>query len=431
MNKRIFFVVVVAAAAFLTRPGQATEWHVLGARAMGMGGAGVAVAEGPVSAYWNPALLGRSESPSGVQVPVDAHMELTGQFLEGANDVHDISNDCQNSSVGPGNGLCTQANINAAIAKLNDPSNGLRGDVAAGAHVKIKRLAVFVNNMDYVAAIPKADTVDITPTNFKNGINNSELLLRGLSVTEIGAGYGRELPFVPGLFVGANLKILVGKAGYHDFFLNQNSAGSSNALNKFLEGANTSVQPGVDLGALWNVGRTFDFTFLDPRIGITSRDINNPQFSNPDQAKLAGSPSSFSLQGNTRLGVVISPFSFWHIAADADLTRNLTPVGGNVASQNVGLGTEVNVFNQSWFNLPLRVGLARNLAQAGSKTSLTGGFGLNFLHFMVDVAAMVSPSTVQIKSDTQQEKIPSNISVAAQIGVLFGGEKETKKTKEE
>ena len=42
----------------------ATEWHVLGARSMAMGGSGVALAGGPVGAYWNPAGLGQIENPS-------------------------------------------------------------------------------------------------------------------------------------------------------------------------------------------------------------------------------------------------------------------------------------------------------------------------------------------------------------------------------
>ena len=178
-----------------------------------------------------------------------------------------------------------------------------------------------------------------------------------------------------------------------------------------------------------------------PRIGITARNINDPKFTNADMAKLNGEPSKFSLQGNTRMGVAISPFGFWNIAADADLTRNLTSVSG-VASQYVGLGTEVNVFNQSWINIPLRVGLARNLAEPGAKTSLTGGFGLNFLHFMVDASAMVSPSYVQVQSGqnnsgqsgtTQSsKKIPTNLSAGVQIGMLFGGgPQEPKKAKED
>ncbi len=397
--------------------GFATEWHILGARAMGMGGTGVASSEGPVGAYWNPASLGRAESPSGVQVPADVHAEITGQFLEGANDIHDIASDCKN--LGPTNGLCQIANIDAALAKLNDPTNGIRADAAVGTQIKIKRLAIFVNNMAYVSGVPKADLTNASMLNFKNSLNTSELVLRGLNVTEIGAGYGHELPWVPGLFVGGNLKMLVGKAGYYDLFLNQNSAGGG-GLNKFLNNAKTSIQPGVDLGALWDVHRTFETVPLHPRVGITSRNINDPQFSNPDQAKAAGVSSYYSLHGNTRLGLALSPLNFWNLALDADLTRNLTSVSG-AASQYMGVGTEINVFNRNWLNIPLRAGLARNMAQAGSKTSLTGGFGLNFLHFIVDASAMVSPATVQIKSDKESQKIPANISGAVQLGMLFGG----------
>jgi len=381
---------------------------------MGMGGAGVAASEGAVGAYWNPASLGRAESPSGVQIPADVHAEITGQFLAGANDLHDIANACQNSLTNP---LCTQPHIDAALAKLNDPTNGLRADASVGAQVKIKKLAVFVNNLAYVSGVPKADFSNATPIGLQNSLNDSELVLRGLNVTEIGAGYGQELPWVPGLFVGGNLKMLVGKAGYYDLFLTQDSAGG---INKFLNNAKTSIQPGVDLGALWDVHRTLEVVPFHPRVGITSRNINDPQFSNPDQAKAAGVSPYYSLHGNTRLGVALSPLNFWNLAADADLTRNLTTVNG-VASQYVGLGTEINVFNRSWLNIPLRAGLARNMAQSGSKTSLTGGFGLNFLHFIVDASAMVSPATVQIKSDKETQKIPSNISGAVQVGMLFGG----------
>ena len=415
MMKKTFFV--VALSLLSAQAGFATEWHVLGARAMGMGGAGVAAAEGPVGAYWNPASLGRAQSPSGVQVPADVHMELTGQFLEGANDLHDVIADCNNGGVG---GLCTDTKVQTALNKLNDPSNGLRADTAMGAHVKIKKLAVFVNNMSYAAGIPQVSFLNNTAATAAG--NNSKVTLKGLNVTEVGAGYGRELPWVPGLFVGADAKLMIGKAGYHDIFLKTDTAD----LNDFLKGAKTSIQPGLDLGALWDIHRTLEFIPFRPRVGITSRNINNPKFSNPDQAKLAGEPSRSSLQGNTRFGAALSPLSWWHVALDADLTRNLTPVGG-VASQYVGVGTEVNLGNSQNLNFPLRAGLARNMAQKGAKTSITAGFGVHLLHFMADVSGMISPATVQIKSDKATTKIPANLSVALQLGVLFGGGKDAEK----
>ena len=393
---------------------QATEWHVLGPRAMGMGGAGVALAQGPVGAYWNPAGLGQTENPSGIQVPIGMNLELTGQFLEGANDFHDISKDC------PAGARCTQANINLALSKMNRADNGLRGDFSAGTEIKIKRVAVFVNNFSYFAGIPRVDMTNKTPANIGQGLNLSKLVLRGIQVTEIGAGYGQELPFAPGLLVGGNLKALIGKAGYYDLLIVANSPDSSDALRKYLNGSKTNVQPGIDLGLLWDVNRTFESVPLRPRVGITGRNINNPRFSNPDQAKLAGERDKYSLQGNARLGLAVSPFRFWNIAADADLTRNPTPVDG-VASQMVSLGSELNIFNRDWLNIPLRAGIMRNMADAGSKTAFTGGFGLNFLHFTADIAAKVTPATQPIRSQEREQKIPTAIGISAQIGLLFGG----------
>jgi len=157
---------------------------------MGMGGAGVAASEGAVGAYWNPASLGRAESPSGVQIPADVHAEITGQFLAGANDLHDIANACQNSLTNP---LCTQPHIDAALAKLNDPTNGLRADASVGAQVKIKKLAVFVNNLvasrilpDEVRSLRNRDYWVITPEGASRTPLTSAAQLRRLLELELG-----------------------------------------------------------------------------------------------------------------------------------------------------------------------------------------------------------------------------------------------------
>jgi F plasmid transfer operon protein TraF len=57
----------IAAALLLPIPQRAPaeEWSILGAKAMGMGGAGVASTRGGASTYWNPAALARSEGVRG------------------------------------------------------------------------------------------------------------------------------------------------------------------------------------------------------------------------------------------------------------------------------------------------------------------------------------------------------------------------------
>jgi hypothetical protein len=408
---------LLVVASLLAAPVRATELHVLGGRAMGMGGAGVAAAEGPVGVYWNPATLGRAESPSGAQLPLGAHAELTGDMLEGANDINDIAQVCQRT---PGVGLCTQPNIDAAIAKLNRPGNGMRADLGGGLALKIKRAAIFVNNLTYLGLVPKADVLaaNTLPANFATA-NQSKVTIRGLSVTELGLAYGHELPFAPGVFMGAAIKALVGKAGYYDMFLRTDEPGN-NMLSNLQEGAKTSVAPGLDIGALWDLSRSFSYLPMHPRFGLTARNINNPKFDNPDQAKAVGERANYPLQSNLRLGAAINPFSFWTVAADMDLTRNLTPVDG-VASRQLSLGTEVNLFNRSWFNIPLRAGITRNVAVSGAKTAFTFGSGINLLHFTADLSAMVSPATQQIRSQEKNEKFPSNLAVAAQVGLQFGG----------
>lgn len=382
---------------------------------MGMGTAGVAMGQGGVGSYWNPAGLGQVENPSGLQVPVSAHAEITGTMIEGANDLNQLGKDCQ-----AGAATCTTANINAALNKFAAPESGIRADVGVGASVKIKKVVVFVNNFAYAGGIPVADTVNTGATALLQNQNNSKIILRGLSVTEIGVGYGREVPFLPGLLIGANLKGLVGKAAYYDLFVLRTDAGTSGAFKNFLSGAKQSFQPGVDVGALWDMNKTFAVLPMRPRVGITAHNINNPKFTQPDQAKNAGERDHVSLQGNVRAGAAISPLHFWNIAADLDLTRNLTPVNG-VASRNFGLGTEINVFNRSWLNIPLRVGITRNLANSAAKTSLTGGFGLNFLHVIVDLGAAVSPTTVTVQSQGSSQKFPNNVSAAGQVAIMFGG----------
>lgn len=399
-------------ALFAAQSAGATEWHVFGARALGMGGAGVAASQGPVGHYWNPASLGQAESPSGVQVPVGAAVNITGTVLEGANDLNQLVKDC------PAGANCTVANIQAALQKINNPDNGVRVDAGGGVNVKVKRLAVFANGFSYVGGRPTVQ-IDVNNTAGTVSANQSKVSLRGIRLLEFGVGYGLELPFLPGLHVGGNLKGIAAKVGYQDVFFASENSGSG-SLSKFDDTSKDSFQPGIDVGVLWDMNKTVPILPFRPRAGLTLRNINNPKFKQPDQAKAAGEANHFSLQGNSRLGVALSPFKWWHLAMDADLTKNLTPLDG-AASQVVGVGTEINVFNRDVFNIPLRAGLSRNVAQKGAKTALHLGLGLNFVHVMADVSVYVTPASQTIQSQGKTRKVPSGFSIAGQVGFLLGG----------
>lgn len=412
MNKPLS---VLAAMLLAAAPVRALEWHALGARALGMGGTGVAAAQGPLAAYWNPAALGRPTSNAyGLQIPLGAHVALTGSVIEGAQNLENL----KDRGTAP-----TSGEINDALNKLDQPGSGLRVDGGFGADSKIGRLGVFLNGFSHVGAVPQVDRVNTADTDITNGTNNSKLIVKGASIVELGAAYGHELPFAPGLYLGGALKLMNAQVGYADYFVLRNDNDQGDIVNKLKDGATGSTNFGVDLGALWDLDRAFDGMALKPRVGLVARNLNNPKFDRPAAAAAAGLPGKFAVNPQVRMGASISPFSWWNVTADLDLTRNLTPVD-NAASRQVGVGSEFNVFNRPWINIPLRIGVMRNTAETSAGNVLTLGAGLNFLHVILDASAAVSGKRVVTQSQGKETKMPREVALGAQLSFLFGGSDE-------
>ncbi len=405
------FVVLLFAAA----PVRALEWHTMGARALGMGGAGVAAAEGPLAAYWNPAALGRpSVNAYGLAIPFGVHAALTGSVIEGAKNLQNL----KDSSVAP-----TNAQIQDALNKMDQPGSGLRMDAGFGADTKIGKLTIFFNGFSHVGAVPQVDRVNAGAAAIQAGTNNSKLIVKGANIVELGAAYGHEIPFAPGLYLGGALKLMNAQVGYVDYFVLRNNNDQNNIISKLKDGAAKSTNIGVDAGLLWDIARTFEGAALKPRVGVVARNINNPKFKQPAAATAAGLSDKFAVNPQVRLGAAISPFSWWTLTTDLDLTRNLTPVD-NAASRQFGIGSEFNVFNRSWINIPLRIGLMRNTEETSAGTLLTAGAGLNFLHVLLDLSAAVSNKRVVTESQGKETKIPREVALGAQISFLFGGSDE-------
>jgi len=409
MNK-IFassLAVLIAAA-----PAGAVEWNTMGPRAMGMGGAGVALAQGPLASYWNPAALGRAtENAYGFALPASVHVAITGTAIAGAKDLQNAKSNC--SALGA---AACQAQINTAIAELANPTNGLRADGSAGGDFKVGKLAFFANGFLYAGAVPRIDQVNVTAATIQN--NTSSLIVKGARVLEFGAGYGHELPFAPGLFLGADLKLMRAQVGYANYLIVQNNNNTSSIVSNLKNGAANSANVGVDAGALWDVERTFPGAWWQPRLGVTGRNLNNPKFTQAQAAVADGVTGKYAVNPQARFGAAISPFHWWNLAADVDLTNNLTPVDG-VKSRQLGLGTEVNVFNRSWINIPLRFGVARNLSAASNM--VTAGAGLNFLHLIVDASGEVATKRVDTQTQGGSKKLPREFGGSVSLSLLFGG----------
>jgi hypothetical protein len=246
--------------------------------------------------------------------------------------------------------------------------------------------------------------------------NQTSLTLKGAAITELSAGYGGavpfvgELPLVKRLSVGANVKWIRADVSYASVNILNDNSDMSDLLKDFNNNRRTSYAPGLDLGALYDMKDTF----LKSRGGLVIRNINRPSFDQPVEAEAAG-VSKYKLDSQVRAGWAYYPWNWLVVAADLDLTRNLTSLPG-YKSREAGLGAEINLVNKPWLNFALRGGLMKNVGETGSPLAYTGGLGLNLFHFYLELGGAVSSKTVKIQDGT---KIPSSARVALNLGVRF------------
>ena len=417
MNSLRLTAILSIAALSLARPAEATPWHVMGPRAMGMGGAGVAVAQGPLASYWNPAGLGQLYNVNGGMLSASFRAAFVGKMLEGANDLNRINQDCQKAGGGAGTGYCQTDKVRIALAKLGDKTSGADADAGAALSIKVKKLVFFAHGLDYMGVTALVDQVNNTDAALVANANTSRLILRGGLFTEVGLGYGTEIR-ESGIVVGASVKAIQGKIGYSRFNLFTDKP-DSKVFTDYNKNTKSSVQPGVDAGLLWDLRETYPSLPMRPRIGVVGRNLNDPKFDQPQAASDGGAPARYSLHGQARAGVALSPFRFWHLAADVDLTDNLTTVEG-VKSRYLSAGTEIDLVNHPAFNIPLRAGVQKDLS-GESSLAYTAGLGINLLHLVVDIAGSISSDRTDWQSEEKTEKIPNNFGASLNVGFLFGG----------
>jgi len=498
------------------------QWQILGTRPMGMGGAYVAMARGPIAQYWNPAGLAQisTQTFNGIEIPVGVGIEATGGILSNVSEITDVSKQIDAIKQTQTKSEQIDAQQMSAFVKTlgilgemnkKDDSGALL-ELAGGVNIKVSKIALSVNNFtsvglnpfidtqrigivnntsigsnlptnnttdpssDYIPArnnisqavstigLDKIESVlcgsdstcqNIFQTNFSNdpskfanalineaitnkvsiddlnkfseeaknyaseaapvfqnftGVsfssNTSNLNVKAASFTEFAAGYARAAnKLLSGLSIGGNLKIIRGQVGDKTFkFLEEDETGDAfKDLNDYVK---TSVKPALDIGFLWNVNDKYPKLPFKPRVGLTIRNINSPSFDGPN--------GKYKLDRQARLGIALSPFNWWHFAADLDLTKNSTEVDG-FDSRQLSFGTEINILNRKSFNLPLRLGLMKNIAESDSKTIYTAGIGLTFAYIHFDAAVGISSGKQYIDGDKYPEKAQGVVS----LGILF------------
>lgn len=337
-------------------PALAVEFAVVGARAAGMGGAGVAVTSDAYATYWNPAGLAMSKTVD-IRLGVSAQAADRLGVKQTVNDIQDF----QPSDTSAAN----LAKANDIAARINKPGATVSAIGAAGLYVKgyfgehafgfnvsdVATSGVFVSRPAQVTQ--GAGTISI----------EGQMALNGLEARQAVASYAYA--FLDGLFsIGVSGKVIQGAAYSGTATL---TGGTDVTLSDSFGKAKTSTAFGLDVGAMYRPSSWL-------RMGIVAKDLNRPSFGAPSGA-------TFHLDPQVRGGVAVNPWETLTVTADLDVTKNrtLTP---DVKSQVFSVGAEQTIFSEL---LSLRIGAFKNTADANATITPTAGLGLRLWALRMEV----------------------------------------------
>jgi F plasmid transfer operon protein TraF len=363
MRRRTITIGIVILAVLVAREGLspssvlAVEFTIVGPRAMGMGGAGVAVTTDALATYWNPAGLAMSQT-------IDIRAQASGQIVDrlGVGDTINDINDFDRSDTTPAN----QARLQSLLDRINRPGATVSAMGAAGLYLK-----GYWGDHAFGFAISDVATGGMfTPTPLTATVSggqlnvNGQMAVRGLEARQAGFSYAFSF-FDRSIAIGATAKIIQGAAYSNQVavFGAEGDAGFTGDFGK----PTISTALGIDVGAAFR-----PFSWL--RFGVVAKDINEPTFDAPGGGE-------FKLTPQFRGGVAVNPYSSLTLTFDSDITPNYTLVPG-LKSRVMSLGVEQTILSQF---ISLRAGALKNVEDANSPVTPTAGFGIRFFALRVDV----------------------------------------------
>lgn len=349
---------LLLAAAALPSQVSAAEFVIVGPRAMGMGGAGVAVTTNAFATYWNPAGLAMTQT-------VDIRAQGGGLAIDrrGIGDaLHDLEN-FDRSDLSPAN----LARAQSIADRINQPGATVSVNGSAGLYLKghLGEHAFGFNVSDVATGGGFVSTpVTVTPSGGPGSpvTVTGQMALRGLEARQLAFSYAYA--FSDKTFsIGITAKVIQG-ASYNGATTLQGGSGVS--TTDHFGKPNISTTYGIDIGAIYRPSSWI-------RFGVVAKDINKPTFD-------AAGGGELKLEPQVRAGVAINPYSTLTLTADVDVTSNKTFVPG-VKSQLLSLGLEQTILSEF---LSFRVGTFKNMQDASTPFVPTAGLGLRWFNFRAD-----------------------------------------------
>lgn len=353
---RLLRTVAVLIVSVLPAQALALEFVTVGPRAMGMGGAGVAVTTDALATYWNPAGLAMTQT-------VDIRIQGGGQVIDRlgiADAVHDLEKFNANDP-----SLANQAKAQDIADRINRAGATVSVNGSAGLYVKghLGEHAFGLNISD-VATGGGFVSTPVTRQIVGSTVSLSgAMALRGLEARQVAFSYAYAFADKTFSF-GVTGKILQGAAYSGNTTL---TGGTDVSVTDNFGKPTLSTAFGIDAGAVYRPSSWL-------RFGVVAKDINQPTFDAPGGGELKLGPQ-------VRGGVAVNPYSSLTLTADVDATSNKTFVPG-VKSQVLSVGAEQTIFSEF---LSFRLGAFKNMKDAGTPFTPTAGLGLRIFALRVDV----------------------------------------------
>ncbi len=354
-------LVFLAVLCGMSESANAVEFAVVGARAAGMGGTGVATTTDAFATYWNPAGLAMHQS-------TDLRVQGTGQLIDRLG-VADTLDQIQSINLNPGTlgeANANKARLDTLLAQVSRPGASASGIGAAGVYFKTTFGDHAIGfNLSDVATGGLFAPAPITATQSGTTLTiNGNMALRGLEARQAALSYAyafQDRTFA----LGATLKVIQG-AAYNTSVAVQGAEGDAGLVSDFGK-AKISTKVGIDVGAIVRPSSWL-------RAGLVAKDINEPTFDAPNGER-------YKLTPQVRGGLAVNPWETMTISFDADMTSNKTLIPGQ-KSRVIGLGLEQTLLAET---LSLRAGATKNTEDAASKLMPTAGLGLKLWILRMDL----------------------------------------------
>ena len=418
----------VATAAILTLSANvsALEFHTIGYKSVGMGGAAVANSSGSTAAYNNPAMLvfakhdvevflgvGTSVHDGGMAASMSELDDLG--FTDAIDRIEDGAGSIQASDrqilldakpivLGMDNQSAQVAPQAALGIQIGSFGSGLFA-VGEGAAVGV----IDQTHTEYIFHDGSGNYYDIygnlsdeatyISSSMIYAIENGDTYaaMYGIAITEVPLAYGYAFDTEFGkVAIGGAVKFMQGTTFFGKFVLD-----SDEEFTDVMDNSDkTTSQVGIDLGLAYKPSFSDDLT-----LALAGKNLNSPEFDYVDNPIV----STYEVEPMVRFGVAYDIFDSLEIAMDYDLTANETMMP-DVDAQYLGGGLNFHPF--TW--LSLRGGAMQNMDSSDDAGLIyTAGVGLGIKWIQIDLSAKMATNEITVNGEDYPQYTKVNIAIVS------------------